>query len=160
MPWRLLSVRRGHAKPGLGRRSRSRPAAAKRAANGGGLEGDRWPRNNAAAIGGPPNIGQCPSRQVPTSTPQGIFHAPTVWPFPSLIFVSSACSCRFRGSLRGRDIARAHHGLRKLRHPIVDSAMPLLPKACNILCGIAVASSRQGQVYRPVTTDLANSRSP
>src|SRR3954470_5575602 len=39
----------------LGRRSRSRPAAAKRAANDGGLEGDRWPRNNALTIGRPQN---------------------------------------------------------------------------------------------------------
>jgi hypothetical protein len=52
LPWRLLSARRWHAKPDLGRRSRSRPAAAKRAANGGGLEGDRRPRNNALTIGG------------------------------------------------------------------------------------------------------------
>ena len=53
-------------------------------------------------------------------------------------------------------VARAHHGLRKLRHPIVDSAISPLPKICNILCGLAVASSRQGQGYRLVATDLVN----
>ena len=90
----------------LDQRSRSRPAAAKRAANGGGLEGDRWSRNNAETIGRAPNVGQCPSRQVPTSTLQGIFGSPTEWFLSSLIVTSSACSCRFRGSLRGRDIAR------------------------------------------------------
>jgi hypothetical protein len=89
----------------LGRRSRSRPAAAKRAANGGGLEGDRWSRNNAETIGRAPNVGQCPSRQVPTSIHQDIFGSPIEWFLPSLIVTSSACSCRFRGSLRGQDIA-------------------------------------------------------
>jgi hypothetical protein len=60
----------------LGRRSRSRPTAAKRAANGGGLEGDRRPRNNAMAIGRPQNAGQYPSRQFPISTAQDIFGSP------------------------------------------------------------------------------------
>jgi hypothetical protein len=60
----------------LGRRSRSRPAAAKRAANGGGLEGDRRPRNNAMTIGRPQNAGQYPSRQFPISTAQDIFGSP------------------------------------------------------------------------------------
>jgi hypothetical protein len=90
----------------LGRRSRSRPAAAKRAANGGGLEGDHRPRNNALTIGRPQNVGQCPSRQVPTSTHQGISGSPTQWFLLLSIVTSSACSCRFHGSLRGRDSAR------------------------------------------------------
>jgi hypothetical protein len=90
----------------LGRRSRSRPAAAKRAANGGGLEGDRRPRHNALPIGKLPNLGQYPSRQVPAFIHQNIFGSPTEWFLPLLMVTSSTCSCRFRGSLRGRDIAR------------------------------------------------------
>src|ERR1700710_317539 len=77
----------------LSRRSRSRPAAAKRAANGGGLEGDRRLRNNAVAIRRPiqhRTASVTSSSDVYTSNHLG---SPIEWFLLSLIITSSACSC-------------------------------------------------------------------
>lgn len=54
--------------------------------------------------------------------------------------------------------ARPHHGLRKLRHPLVDRAVSLFPKACNILCGLTVASSRRNKSTVNSVTDLSYTR--